>query len=233
MYVKDDVKDPGGRVLVAAGAHALGKVTKSKKRGMFGVPGKLEFNIETVEAVDGGSVPLRAKIEDTGHSNKGTVIATALLLTVLTVFVRGRDVTVNEGTELIGYVDRDTVVNPPQPATSPAVPSVASPAPVAKLTVVSSLVAGSNVMGEIRNEGPGVCSAEVIVLVRKDDKPVGGGTAIVDRIEVGQVRAFSVPIQGSTVGTLSVEANAKPVPGPATQPPVAPAAAAAASQSPS
>jgi hypothetical protein len=99
------------QILVEYGAHAYGKVTESRKRGMLGRNGKLEFTVESVEAVDGTTIPLRGSEEASGKSNKGVVIATALLLTVLAVFVYGRDVEIPEGTEVAAYVDRDTPIN--------------------------------------------------------------------------------------------------------------------------
>lgn len=225
----EDVKDKSGRILIAYGAKGLGKVTVSKKRGMLGKQGKLEFTVESVQAVDGTGVPLRASMESSGKSNKGTVIAAALLLTVLAVFVQGKDVTIKEGTEIMAYVDHDTMIDP-SPSSQPAqagvesAGSVAASSPTlpdAKLSVVSSLIAGTNVVGEIRNEGPNACSAEVIALIKKDGKAVGAGSLVLERVETGQTRAFSISIQGSTDGELTVSANVKPLP--VAKPPTPPA----------
>jgi|GEM_PF-1888407 len=109
--VARDVLGRDRQVLVEYGAHGYGKVTESRKRGMLGRNGKLEFTVESVEAVDGTPIPLRGSEEASGKSNKGVVIATALLLTVLAVFVHGKDVTIPEGTEVAAYVDRDTPIS--------------------------------------------------------------------------------------------------------------------------
>lgn len=219
LMVCEAIKDSQGRVLVADGAKAVGKVTVSKKRGMFGRQGKLEFTVESVQAVDGGQVPLRAQIENSGKSNRGVVIASALLLSVLSVFVHGRDVTVKEGTEFVAYVDKDTLVDPlkspsaspvvqTSPAPTPNLPSSPVPQPAqpsARFVVLTSLLAGTNVVGELKNEGPEPAAAEVIVLIKKDDKAVGAGTVMLDKLDVGEKRSFSVAIQGSTDGTVSIE----------------------------
>ena len=220
--VEEDIKDTSGRVLIAYGAKGLGKVTVSKRRGMLGKQGKLEFTVESVQAVDGTAVPLRASMEDSGRSNKGAVIASALLLTVFAVFVHGKDVTIKEGTEIMAYVDHDTLIDPSANKSLPAQPGAAvtgavetpmPPAvPDAKLTVVSSLIAGANVVGELRNDGPSPCAAEVIALIKKDDKAVGAGSLVLDRVDANQTRAFSIPVQGSVDGILTVSVNAKPLP---------------------
>jgi TolB-like protein len=110
--VLTDVVGPNGEVLIAKGARGAGKVTRSKKRGMFGKAGKLEFTVDTVTAVDGTEIALRAVEKAGGKSNTATVVASALVLTVLAVFIHGRDVVVPEGTEFPAYVEGDATVDP-------------------------------------------------------------------------------------------------------------------------
>ena len=109
-----DVVAPGGKVLVAYGSFAQGKVTRSRGRGMFGKAGQLEFTVDTVAAVDGTAVPLRASEEMGGKDNKGVVIASTLVLSVFAVFVHGKDVVVPAGTEFVAYVAHDTEIGAPQ-----------------------------------------------------------------------------------------------------------------------
>ena len=210
--VGEDVKDSQGRVLIKYGAHASGKVTKSSGRGMFGKNGKLEFTVESVEAVDGTQVPLRSSIENSGKNNTGAVIVAALLLTVLAVFINGHDITVKEGTEIMAYVDHDTMINegPASTAVTPAVSSVQPQIPNAKLSLTPGTSAGSSVVSELSNEGPDPSGAEITILVQKDGKGVGAGTLKVDIIGVGEKRICNVPIQGSTDGSITVDV--KPIP---------------------
>ena len=114
--VERDIVGPNGTILIAYGSFAQGKVTRSRRRGAFGKAGQLEFTVETVEGVDGTIVPLRAQQAMAGKSHQGTVIATALLLSVFTVFIHGRDIEVPANTEFTAYVDHDTVIQQPQPA---------------------------------------------------------------------------------------------------------------------
>jgi hypothetical protein len=111
-----DVVGPGGKLLVAYGDFAEGRVTRSRRRGMFGKAGQLEFTVDSATAVDGTRVPLRSSQQMAGKDNKGTVIATALLLSVFTVFIHGKDVELPAGTELAAYVDHDTGIGAPQDA---------------------------------------------------------------------------------------------------------------------
>jgi len=114
--VARDIVGPNGTILIAYGSFAQGKVTRSRRRGAFGKAGQLEFTVETVEGVDGTVVPLRAQQAMAGKGHQGTVIATALLLSVFTVFIHGRDIEVPANTEITAYVDHDTVIQQPQPA---------------------------------------------------------------------------------------------------------------------
>lgn len=218
--VRDKVLGPNGELLAGVGAKASGKVTLSKKRGMLGKSGKLEFTVDSMQAVDGTQVPLRANLENSGKDNQNVVIASALLLSVFAVFVNGQDITVKEGTELLAYVDRDTMVDPakaipgaPGLDTAPAVVSQlvpsTPPAPVAKFSVVSQFATGSHVMGEIKNVGEQASGAEVVVFIKKDGNIVGAGSAEIPSIAAGEKHAFNVLIEGSTKGTVSIDVNAK------------------------
>ncbi len=111
-----DVVAPNGQLLIAYGGFAEGRVTRSRRRGMFGKAGQLEFTVDAATAVDGTRVPLRSSQEMAGKDNKGTVIATALLLTVFTVFIQGKDVELPAATEVAAYVDHDTEIRSPQEA---------------------------------------------------------------------------------------------------------------------
>lgn len=237
--VREDVKGEGGVVLVLTGAKAVGKVTVSKRRGMFGKPGKLEFTVESVQAVDGSPIPIRASVENRGKSNGGTVLATALLLTVFTVFIQGKDTTVKEGTEVLAYVDRDIIIDPasstalsasPPATATPAQAQVSTVAASTKFTITSSILAGTNVVGEVHNDGPIPAAAEVIVLITKDGKTVGGGTVTLERVEVNAKQTFSVPVTGSTDGILNVQVNPKDAPAVIPAPKVLTAGTAEASQ---
>lgn len=121
--VAEAVRGAEGNILIARNATAYGTVLRSEKRQMFGKPGKLEIGVTSVQAVDGSTVPLRAveNLSERGRNNAGVVTATALLLTPVTIFIKGRDVTVKKGTEIVAYVNQDTAVRPNNSAEAPSV----------------------------------------------------------------------------------------------------------------
>jgi hypothetical protein len=125
--VAEPVRAPDGRILVPKDSVASGTVVRSEKRRMFGKPGKLEVGVQSVQAVDGSVVPLRVmeNLSERGRSNSDAVAATALILTPLTLFVKGRDVSIKKGTEMAVYVDRSSRIQPP--AATPALAVVAAP----------------------------------------------------------------------------------------------------------
>ncbi|HEY3418651.1 MAG TPA: CsgG/HfaB family protein [Armatimonadota bacterium] len=125
-----DVVGVNGQVLIAKGASASGRVTESKRKGMFGKSGKLEFTIENVTAVDGTSVPLRAVEKATGKSYTNYSVVAGLLLLWPALFVHGEDITVKEGTEYPAYVDGDVMIDPAKGKVASAQPTPAQPAPV-------------------------------------------------------------------------------------------------------
>lgn len=216
---RQDVYTPDGRVVVAKGAHAKGHILRSSKRGMLGKSGKITFSAETVEAVDGTIVPLRATSLNQGQSNSTATVASAILLTPLALLVHGRDVTLKEGTVFEAYVAQDVTIDL---AKAPGAQPVAALAPTnnnpsliannqapAKFTILSKLLQGRNIVGKLRNDGPSVSSVQVVVVVRNGNTVVGLGNATLARVPVGKKVFYSVPIDGKTKGTISVEANAK------------------------
>ena len=110
--VREDISNLDKELIISKGTLAFGRVLKSKKRGIFGKPGQLLFTCEYTKAVDGSKIPLRSsELGGKGHNNTGAVVATAVLVSVLGVFVNGRDMQVKKGTEFVVYVDEDTEIN--------------------------------------------------------------------------------------------------------------------------
>lgn len=133
----------GNEVLVQAGAKAYGKVTESRKPGIFGTPGKLAFTCEYIQ-VPGADVALRSNSDDqSGASNsqnevdsevKGEALSAALSGGVPSVgpgmllgFMHGGgNVVIHAGQKLTMYVAGDTQIIPPaQPSSAaPSAPTV-------------------------------------------------------------------------------------------------------------
>lgn len=111
MRVKQDVMSEEGEILIKSGARAYGTITESEPHGMFGKAGKLNFQLNYVQGIDGSQIPLRATLENKGKGCSGVVIASFLLLSVASMFFNGDNVVIPPGTELTAYVDCDTIVN--------------------------------------------------------------------------------------------------------------------------
>jgi hypothetical protein len=114
--VERDVLDSTGKVLIAAGSLARGKVVKSEGSGFFGRSGALNISVENVDAVDGSLVLLRSLRDSTGNDQEDAVIIGGVLLSVFFIFMEGDDVRIEPGTLITAFVDRDTTINKPAPA---------------------------------------------------------------------------------------------------------------------
>jgi hypothetical protein len=117
------------QVLVPAGSIAYGFVTKSKKPGVFGAPGKLAFTCEAIQ-LTGVSVPLRANEESKSGASetqkmadnevKGEALGAVMSggipslgpSAVLGFLHGGGNVTVHRGQELTMYVASNTPIVP-------------------------------------------------------------------------------------------------------------------------
>lgn len=119
--VEEDVVDVEKRVLIRKGAPATGVITLAKGRGGLGRSGKLEFTCENVLAVDGNTIPLRGDQAKRGKSGKASMVAVTLLLSPLGLFMKGKNITVKQGTVITAYVD-----SVPETAALPATTTAAA-----------------------------------------------------------------------------------------------------------
>lgn len=110
FLVEKAVKAEDGTVLIEDAASAYGSVLESKKSGFFGTPGKLDFKIDFVEAINDVQVPLRATLNQTAAGSEGAAIAGFLFVSVLSGLFRGDNISIAPGTIFKAYVDKDTVV---------------------------------------------------------------------------------------------------------------------------
>lgn len=110
FLVEKSVKAKDGTVLIEDAASAYGSVLESKKSGFFGTPGKLDFKIDFVEAINDVQVPLRATLSQTATGSEGAAIAGFLFVSVLSGLFRGDNISITPGTIFKAYVDKDTVV---------------------------------------------------------------------------------------------------------------------------
>src|ERR1039457_5031199 len=104
--VTEDVK-VGDLIAIPRGSTAVGHVVEVEPKRRLGRAGKLNFSIDHVKAPDGANVRLRASSARKGEDKTGTVIVGTVLLSPLFLIMRGKDVSILKGTNVIAYVDRD------------------------------------------------------------------------------------------------------------------------------
>jgi hypothetical protein len=95
-------------VVIPKGAVALGRVTKVETKRRFGRAGALELSIDSVRLTDGGIVLLRATHEKGEGDMSGARVAATIAVSPVLVWVKGKDVTFEKGTEATAYVSGDT-----------------------------------------------------------------------------------------------------------------------------
>ncbi len=119
--VTEDVK-AGDIVLIPKGTTAVGHVVEVEPKRRLGRAGKLNFSIDFVKAPDGSNVRLRASSARKGEDKTGTVIVGTVLLSPLFLIMRGKDVSIPKGTNVVAYVDGDREIGQSaSPANSPGV----------------------------------------------------------------------------------------------------------------
>ena len=101
--VERAVVNDDGITLIEGGAHAYGKVTKVAKAGFFGAGGKLGITIDSVEAYNGKIIHLSGNKNDDGDNVTGLSVV-GVVVTPLTLFFRGTNAVIEEGTVFSAYV---------------------------------------------------------------------------------------------------------------------------------
>jgi hypothetical protein len=99
-----------GVTVIEKGAPAVGHVTEVQARKSFGRKGKLLFSIDTVQAVSGDNIRLRASKTASGTDSYGTAGVVTILTGPLGALVKGKDIEVAAGTEFTIYIDGDRKV---------------------------------------------------------------------------------------------------------------------------
>lgn len=103
------------QTLVSAGALGSATVSRIRKRGVFGQPGEMELQIQSVQAVDGQQVLLSGiplTIEGKSNSTLAWVLSGVLFLTTfiggaIGLLIKGRDAEFIAGTQLNASVASD------------------------------------------------------------------------------------------------------------------------------
>jgi len=132
--VTEDVK-VGDIVAIPKGSTAVGHIVDVEPRKRMGRAGKLNFSVDHVKAPDGTNVRLRASATRKGEDKTGTVIIGSVVLSPLFMIMRGKDINIPAGTEIMAYVDGDREIS----LSSPSATAVASAPPSTPPTAAVSI----------------------------------------------------------------------------------------------
>jgi PEGA domain len=122
-----------GVVVLPKGSAAVGTVTEAEAKRTMGRAGKLDIAISYARLKDNEKVALRATKEAKGGSHTGAM-AGAMVATValsfglaapLFLFMKGKDITIPQGTEVTAFVEGDMRLDMTKFGVTPAAPAVA------------------------------------------------------------------------------------------------------------
>lgn len=105
----DEPLTVNGRVVVPAGAKAVGTVVASKKKGFMGKGGELNVMVDYM-LVNDQRVRLRAAKSSEGNDKVGATVALTVLFGPLGLLKRGHNIELNPGQIIPAYVDQSTQV---------------------------------------------------------------------------------------------------------------------------
>lgn len=136
-------------VVLAKGATAIGTVTECNAKKSMGRAGKLNMNISYARLADQEKVALRATQDNKGGGHvgamTGAMVATAVVFfpaAPLFLFIKGKDITIPQGTEITAFVEGDMHLNMANFA--PAAP--AAPASAQASLVIDSAPTGADIV---------------------------------------------------------------------------------------
>ena len=108
LEVIDDVIT-NGIVVIPAGTHALGEVTRSDAKGAFGKSGKLEARILYLKLA-GRPLRVSGVLSVAGQGGTTETVLTALAAGTMAFAVTGKSAVLEPGTQLFVYTDRPIAV---------------------------------------------------------------------------------------------------------------------------
>jgi hypothetical protein len=212
--VVEDVKVQDAIVL-PKGATAIGTVTEAEPRRHMGRGGKLNVNISYARLADQEKAALRATKDTQGGGHvgamTGAMVATAIVFfpaAPLFLFMKGKDITIPQGTEITAFVDGDMHLDMAKFGAAPPASGAASVAE-AKLAI-DSVPTGA----DIYVDGSFVGNTPSTV----DVSPGSREIAVKKKGFVDWTRKLNV-----SGGNVHLSADLDAIPTPAPQAPAAPA----------
>ena len=116
--VSEDVTQDG-KVLIAEGAIALGKITKLKSAKSWGRSGELEVKVYSVEAADGTYIPLTSELEEEREHRTGETAGAAIGGAIIIAFpigllaggaIKGKKIVIDRGLVVDVFTDQEIKV---------------------------------------------------------------------------------------------------------------------------
>ena len=130
-----------GDIVIPRGSMAWGTVTAAEPKRRMARGGKLDVNIDSVRLASGEKIPLRAVKDAKGGGHvgamTGAMVATAIVFfpaAPLFLFMKGKDITIPQGTEITAYTAGDIPLDPSKFAPDPTNASAATPIATAAST---------------------------------------------------------------------------------------------------
>ena len=127
-----------GVVVLPKGGQALATVTEANAKKSMGRQGKLNLTIDSARLADGEKVQLRATQNSNGGGHvgamTGAMVATSIVFfpaAPLFLFMKGKDVTIPQGTEITAFVEGDMKLDMAKFTPVPSAGAVAATAVVA------------------------------------------------------------------------------------------------------
>lgn len=96
------------KVAVPKGAKVTGLVTEAERAKSLGRKGKLAFSIDYLYMANGKVIKLRSQIEKNIKSSTTAVVAGAVLLAPVALFIHGKNAKYEKGEVFSAYVDKET-----------------------------------------------------------------------------------------------------------------------------
>jgi hypothetical protein len=102
-----------GVTVIQRGASVRASVSEAQGAGFMGRGGKLSMRVESVSAVDGQRVNLRASRAKVGDNKTGTTVALTVLFGPIGLLKKGKDAVYPEGTRFSVYTDQAVTIEAP------------------------------------------------------------------------------------------------------------------------
>jgi hypothetical protein len=144
-------------VVLPKGATAIATVTETEHKKSMGRAGKLNISISYARLKDQEKVALRATQDNKGGGHvgamTGAIVATSIVFfpaAPLFLFIKGKDITIPQGTEITSFVEGDMHLNMANfvtapPAAAPTQAAEASTAPAQISLAVDSTPPGADI----------------------------------------------------------------------------------------